>query len=620
MIIRRYPCQILQPRCLYQITFTIYTVTFSTDPSNSKLGQMSEDEVATIELNSLDKQNVQLTVQSSSENDSYKSGREHSGALEGNKEDEEDLEIDLRDPKTFKWVLTSLWTNSALSALDGTIVSTTVNDVASRFQQASMVTWVATAYLLTTTAAQPLYGKISDIIGRRKCLLFGEIVFAVGVGLCIFSKSIPQLAIARGICGIGGSGTGAMTNIILSDMAPLSERGKYWGYGSMLGGVFQSLGGPLGGILLTYFGVSGLFIPQIPFCLATLYLSWKYVQDYNQDTKGSWKRIDFGGSICLLVGISSFIFFFSADENPSISEHSGWSPYKKWSFAIFVLFTILFLVVEKYVALENIIPMEVLKGTLGLLAFIQGLVSMINYTELFIVPLFLQLVWGISVSTSGAYIVCIVISYSVGSLLSGALIKKVAKPSRESTIYYSGVSIFYMSLISMVGYYFLDRAVRYTKPVYGDTKVPESLNFQLIFGITLLGLCQGSQGVTIMLYNVAKVGRKGQASSTSVQFLFRSLGNVLSVSLAFNVFTNALRKTLGKVLAGKNDELFALLLKDNAFLRNKDMPTDDLDSILEAFHKALVSSFVPCIWCLILSVIFSGVLWIAVRKQYRSVA
>ncbi|GCF00738.1 hypothetical protein ZYGM_002240 [Zygosaccharomyces mellis] len=580
---------------------------------------MGEDEATSIELSSLDKQNVQQTVQSPSEDDVYKSGRDHFDGLNENGE-EEDLEMDLRDPNTFKWVLTSLWTNSALSALDGTIVSTTVNEVASRFHQASMVTWVATAYLLTTTAAQPLYGKISDIIGRRKCLLFSEIVFAVGVGLCIFSKTIPQLAIARGICGIGGSGTGAMTNIILSDMVPLSERGKYWGYGSVLSGVFQSLGGPLGGILLTYFGVSGLFIPQIPFCLATLYLSWKYVRDYNQDTKGSWKRIDFGGSICLLVGISAFIFFFSADEKPSISDNNGWSPFKKWSFAIFIVFSLLFLVVEKYVAIENIIPIDVLKGTLGLLAFIQGLVAIINYTGLFIVPLFLQLIWGISVSTSGAYIVCIVISYSVGSLLSGALIKKVVKPTRESNLYYSGVSIFYASLFSMVGYYFLNRAVRSTKPVFADAKVPETLNFQLIIGLTILGLCQGSQGVTIMLYNVAKVGRKGQASATSVLFLARSLGNVLSVSIALNVFTNALRKSLGKVLMGKNDELFALLLKDNAFLRSGDMPTDNLDSILGAFYSALISSFVPCICSLFLNLVFSAALWIAVRKQYKSVA
>lgn len=578
----------------------------------------NEDFGAEFELNSLDKQSVHLETSLSNGNETFKPGVDHSGGLDDDIDDE-DLEIDLRDPKTFHWVLTSLWTNSALSSLDGTIVSTTVNEVASRFHQASMVTWVATAYLLTTTAAQPLYGKISDIIGRRKCLLFGEIVFFLGVALCIFSRSIPQLAVARGICGIGGSGTSAMTNIILSDMAPLSERGKYWGYGSVLGGVFQSLGGPLGGLLLTYFGVSGLFIPQIPFCLATLYLSWRYVQDYNNDTKGSWRRIDFGGSFCLLVGISAFIFFFSANDNVSLADQ-GWSPSEKWSFTIFILSTIGFLIVEKYLAIENIIPMEVLKGSLGLLAIIQGLVAVLNYTGLFIVPLFLQLIWNVSVSASGGYIVCIVISYSLGSLLTGALIKKISKPNRESTMYHSATAIFCMSLLSAVGYYFMDRAIKHSQPVFGDYNVPTKYNLQLIFGITLLGMCQGSQGVTIMLFNVAKVGRKGQASSTSVNFLFRSLGNVLSVSIALNVFTNALKKNLAKVMDEKDHDLFTTLLKDNAFLRSEEMPTENLESILRCFHSALGSSFTPCKICLILSLIVSGMLWIAARRQYRHLA
>ncbi|SJM82992.1 uncharacterized protein ZBIST_0774 [Zygosaccharomyces bailii] len=572
-----------------------------------------QDSLQEFELDSLDKQSIRLEFPFK-QNEISKTGVDNSGGLDNDGE-EEDLEIDLRDPKTFHWVLTSLWTNSALSALDGTIVSTTVNEVASRFQQASMVTWVATAYLLTTTAAQPLYGKISDIIGRRKCLLFGEIVFFLGVALCIFSRSIPQLAVARGICGIGGSGTGAMTNIILSDMAPLSERGKYWGYGSVLGGIFQSLGGPLGGVLLTYFGVSGLFIPQIPFCVATLYLSWKYVQDYNEDTKGSWKRIDFGGSFCLLMGISAFIFFFSANENVSLEEQ-GWSPYQKWSFAIFIISSIGFLIIEKYIAVENIIPMKVLKGSLGLLAVIQGLVAVINYTGLFIVPLFLQLIWNVSVSASGAYIVCIVISYSMGSLLTGTLIKKISKPNRESTMYHSSTAIFYMSLLSAVGYYCLDRSIRLSKPVFGENKLEGNYNLQLIFGITLLGICQGSQGVTIMLFNVAKVGRKGQASATSVNYLFRSLGNVLSVSIALNVFTNALKKNLARVLNDEDNSLYILLLKDNAFLRSKEMPTENLEAILNCFHKSLISSFIPCKTCLIFSVITSAMLWIIIRKQY----
>ncbi|QLG71133.1 hypothetical protein HG535_0B01710 [Zygotorulaspora mrakii] len=532
--------------------------------------------------------------------------------------EQEDLELDLRDPHTFPLVLASLWTSSALSALDGTIVSTTINDVASRFQQASLVTWVATSYLLTTCSAQPLYGKISDIIGRRKCLLFGQFVFAIGIIFCSVARTIPQLAIARAICGIGGSGTSAMTNIILSDMVPLSERAKYWGYGSVLWAIFQSIGGPLGGILLEYFGVSGLFIPQIPFCIAPLYLSWKYVWDYNEDTKKSWKKIDFGGSLCLLLMISSFIVLLSNNNDGSL-EHVSWPPHKKASLVIFVSSLLTFAFVENYVAVENIIPFSVIKGTLGLVAIIYGLVALINYTCLFVVPLYLQLIWGVSVSQSGWYIMCVVISSAAGALWSGWIVKKFSNTDRHATIYYSAVLLFLMTLLTLFGYAGIYQAVRNSSPVMAGDKINPFFNVRMIFGISTLGFSQGSQNVTVMLFNVAKVGRKGQASSTSVNFLFRSLGNVLSVSIALTMFTNSLRGELSEALLGKDDDLLLTLLKDNAYLRSPSMPATHIKTIMDAFRKSLLNSFLPCRWSVILNVLFGIFLLIVVNRKLRRI-
>ncbi|SJM82990.1 uncharacterized protein ZBIST_0773 [Zygosaccharomyces bailii] len=560
-----------------------------------------QEGVQDIELKSFIKSGVEATCRSLDDDSNHE-------------EDEEDLEIDLRD-SNFPWVLASLWNNSALAALDGTIVSTTVNDIASRFQQASMVTWVATAYLLTTTATQPLYGKVSDIIGRRRCLLFAESTFALGVLLCNFSKSIPQLAIARAICGVGGSGNSAMSNIMLSDILPLSERALYWSYGAILVAVFQGIGGPLGGVLLKLFGLHGLFIPQVPFCLGSLYLSYRYVQDYKQDSNGSWRKIDFGGSLCLLVGISSFILFFSANDGVTNLEDSSWPAYKKWSCGLLILSVLSFMMIEKYIAVESVIPISILQGTLGLMVFIQGFVAMVSYTCLFMVPLYLQLVWGVSVSSSGGYIMFIVLSSSLGSMVTSWIIKRVARPTRESTMFCSAGAIFYMSALSLAGYYLMRGAIYNSKPVYGNDTISKEYNWALLFGITLLGACQGSQNVTIMLYNVAKVGRKEQASSTSVNLLFRSLGNVLSVSISFNVFTNCLKKTLGEVLRGKDDMLLMTLLRDNAYLRSEEMPPAQIMPILDAFRKALAKSFVPSEWCLILSFILSTMLFAVVWKR-----
>ncbi|GAV51505.1 hypothetical protein ZYGR_0AD06880 [Zygosaccharomyces rouxii] len=574
---------------------------------------MSTDQetVQNIELTSFDKSGAKVSSQYPLDEESYP----YEGEIEVGVAEEEDLEEDLRD-SNFSWVLTSIWTNSALAALDGTIVSTTVNDIASQFQQASMVTWVATAYLLTTTAVQPLYGKISDIIGRRKCLLFGEVIFALGVLLCNFANTIPQLAIARAICGIGGSGNSAMGNIMLNDILPLSVRATYWSYGAILASIFQSLGGPIGGLLLKWFGVGGLFTPQIPFCIGSIYLSYKYIHDYKEHARNSWKRIDFGGSICLLVGISSFIFFFSASDNTTI-EDDGWSTPKKWSVVLLIVSIIAFAFIENFVAVECIIPRVILEGTLGLMVCIHGLVAVINYTCLFMVPLFLQLNWGVSVSRSGGYIMFIVIFSSAGSLFTSMILNRFSKPTRSSQLFCAASAIFYMSILTIVGYYYMQKAIYYSKPIYGsDTQIPKYDNWSIILGIAILGFCQGSQNVTISIYNVAKVGRKEQASSTSVNLLFRSMGNVLSVSIALNIFTNVLKKKLSIVL---NDDLdlLAVLLKDNAFLRSDIMPTERIGPILGAFHDALGTSIVPCKWCVYISLILSLMLFVTEYRQHK---
>lgn len=566
--------------------------------------------VHNIELNSFNK-----TAENPFDEESYPYEGEGEVEVVG-EPTEENLEEDLRD-SNFGWVLTSIWINSALAALDGTIVSTTVNEIASQFDQASMVTWVATAYLLTTTATQPLYGKISDIIGRRKCLLFGEIIFSMGVVLCNLANSIPQLAIARAICGIGGSGNSTMGNIMLNDILPLSVRATYWSYGAILASIFQSLGGPIGGLLLKWFGVGGLFTPQIPFCVGSIYLSYKYVHDYKEHSKSSWKRIDFGGSICLLVAISSFIFFFSANDNTSV-EDNGWSNAKTWSLFLIIISVIMFTLVERFIAIECVLPSSIFRGTLGLMVCIHGVIAMINYTCLFMIPLFLQLNWGVSVSRSGGYIMFIVIFSSTGSMLTSMVLNRVSKPNRASQLFCTASAIFYMSILTIVGYHFVQKTIFYSQPVFGDgAKIPKYDNWSIIFGIAVLGFCQGSQNVTISIYNVAKVGKKEQASSTSVNLLFRSMGNVLGVSIALNIFTNVLRKKLKSVLSDDLN-LLSMLLKNTALLRSSELSGDKIGTILQVSHEALVTSFAPCKWCIYLGLILSLMLFVAEYKQYKN--
>ncbi|KAF9331375.1 hypothetical protein BGZ91_012154, partial [Linnemannia elongata] len=122
-----------------------------------------------------------------------------------------------------------------LSSLDQTIVSVCTPTIANEFKALNEVPWVGTAYLLTSTAFQPLYGRFSDIFGRKATFLFAIVVFLVGSALCGASQNMTMMIVSRGIAGIGAGGIMSMVMIIITDLVSLRDRGKYQG---IIGAVF----------------------------------------------------------------------------------------------------------------------------------------------------------------------------------------------------------------------------------------------------------------------------------------------------------------------------------------------------------------------------------------------
>lgn len=132
------------------------------------------------------------------------------------------------------WVIMgAMWIGSFLAALDGTIVATIMNSVGSEFRVSKEVGWLGTSYLLTQTAFQPLYGRASDIFGRKAATLFASVVFLIGSLLCGLSQTFWQLCAARAIAGIGGGGLTTMATLVTSDLVSLKARGTWQGLGNL---------------------------------------------------------------------------------------------------------------------------------------------------------------------------------------------------------------------------------------------------------------------------------------------------------------------------------------------------------------------------------------------------
>lgn len=177
-------------------------------------------------------------------------------------------------------------------------------------------------YFLTLTCCQPLYGKLSDIFGRKGCLLFAYTIFGLGSLGCGLAQDIWQLIIARAVAGIGGGGMNAVTSILLSDIVPLRDRGMWQGYLNVIFGAGMATGAPLGGLMADSIGWRWSFIAQVPI-VAAAFIACSLVLHLPSQDASNWRekmgKIDFLGAFCLVSAVLCLLIGLDNGSN------AGWN-------------------------------------------------------------------------------------------------------------------------------------------------------------------------------------------------------------------------------------------------------------------------------------------------------
>lgn len=425
-------------------------------------------------------------------------------------------------------LVASLFMASFLAALDTTVVTTLLTVIASDLKSVESISWIATAYLLSCSAFQPLFGKLSDIFGRKPLLLICCGLFAVGCCICV-TNSLPLLVFGRFITGCGGSGLTTLGTITLSDLIPLRQRGLYQGLANIFFGLGAASGGILGGVVADLLGWKYVFALQVPLAALVGIAIYAFLRlpegspglgAAGTDFKVKLKRVDFVGALSL---VSALMLLLAAT-----SMGGKELAYSLKSFIGMIVLSLtlilVFIYVEAYVSDEPIIPMTVMAERTVLSASLANwFYTMGVFTNLFYVPVFFQTVIGLSATQSGERIIPNFFALSMGSLLTGLYMLKTGK-------YYTlCASIGLFATVGMVRVFELDEKaslwLQYT------ILIPQGLGYSSALTITLLAL-------------IASVPLKYQACTTSIQYTFRATGSTIGVSLASAIFEKVLRDRL----------------------------------------------------------------------------
>lgn len=451
---------------------------------------------------------------------------------------------DWSPPPGFLWIQVAIMANVFLSGFDGTITASTYAVISSDFGAANAASWLTTSYLVTSTAFQPLYGRVSDLVGRRVCFLLSTTAFALGCAGCALAPNIVVLNSMRALAGLGGGGLMTMATIVNSDMIPFRRRGMYQAMQNGVYGFGAICGASFGGSITDTIGWRWCFAAQVPVSVVVFVLGMRVVRNpahlqlagVDGSFRRTWARIDVTGALLLVVGVSVQLVGLSLGGN-----ELPWSSPWVWLCLVgSVVLLVLFLAVEGRrerttdadgkPIVAPIIPLRMLRGRLPLATQAANVcVGFAAYAYLFSLPLFFQVVLRDSATKAGARLAIPSLASPIGGLVAGVVMSRWGR----------------LTTLVRVGAAFM---------VVGNGLVA-SLGFEGVAGWKYLvyifpaNLGQGIVFPGLLFTSLATFEHNDHAVAASSVYLIRSLGMVWGVAITSAVLQTTLSLRLPQVLA-----------------------------------------------------------------------
>ncbi len=439
--------------------------------------------------------------------------------------------VPLGDTRKFVAVLAALSMVSVLAALDQTVVSTALPQILSSLHGADLLGWIFTAYFLGATATVAVIGKLADLFGRRGVFLVSIGLFCLGSLLCGIATSMAMLIAFRGLQGVGAGGIGTCSLIVMADLFPPRERGKWQVINSIGFATASAIGPSVGGLLSDNFSWRWIFLLNVPVCIATVAALLYGLDDRHR--AATRPSIDWAGGVWSMVVVTSLLIGLTW-----AGQAYAWTSPQMLAVLLTTVVAGLLLVRAERRAPEPIIPGALLKGNVRLLSTVGAFCnSLIWFALILLVPLRLQLVLGTSATEAGALLTPGIVLGPLAAFTAGQIMSRTGRYRLPSLI--AGV----LELIG-VGYLLL--------------APPTSGQFWVMLFFVIASVGTGFGGPTFMIVYQNALPRNLMGAGTGLLSLFRQFGASVGTALAGSIVGAGVAAGAGPALEQAVQQAFAL--------------------------------------------------------------
>ena len=484
------------------------------------------------------------------------------------------------------WIIFSaLIAGMLLSSLDQTIVSTAMPTIVGELGGVEHQMWITTAYILATTIVMPIYGKFGDVLGRRRLFLIAIAIFTLASVGCAFAGDFWSFVTFRALQGLGGGGLMILSQAIIADIVPASERGKYLG---PLGGIFglSAVAGPLlGGFFVDHLTWQWAFYINIPVGIAAFVIALIALTLPNKKAE---KPIDWLGVIFLSIA-TTCLFFFTDFGGDSVF---GWGLMATWAWGRGLAVAVgLFILVEAKAA-DPVMPLSMFKNPVFVNATAIGLTLGIGmFAAIGFVPTFLQMSSGTSAAASGLLMLPMMVGLMGTSIASGLLITRTGR----------------YKLFPILGTIVTGVAMVCMTTLTASTPIWLICVYLFVFGAGL-GLIM--QVVVLVVQNAVPAADIGTATSSNNYF--REVGAALGTAVFGTIFTTRLGENLRQVFTDAGAS------PDQAADATATIDPSVLDQLPDAIREGVVNAYAdalaPVFWYLIPFIVIAFVLALFLKQ------